>query len=162
YDGDPNRADVEAFYPQYSQSPAWAMHVGEYGVGPLVVGTPRHLTGTPPANDAGIRALLTANLGGASPAWGAPSQNTLHSITLPAGTTYTDPLINSRMFCGGYHDDVMIGNVDVAYSIQLPCTNFPPPTTPVQVLTFTLAHELVEGVTDPRWEHEIGWGNVDS
>jgi hypothetical protein len=55
----------------------------------------------------------------------------------------------------------MIDGVDVAYSVQLPCA-FPPPTTALQVLGFTLSHELVEGVTDPRWERDSAWGTVDN
>jgi hypothetical protein len=158
YDGDPNRTDTEAFYHQYAASPAWALQTAEYGIGPLTVGTPQHLTGAAATSDAAIRQILTSHLTGATPAWGAPSQNTLYSFTLPVGTSYTyGPSAN---YCGGYHDDVVIGGVDVAYSIQLPCT-FPPPTTPLQVLTFTLSHELVEGVTDPRWEHDYAWGAVD-
>ena len=158
YNGDPNRADVEAFYQQYAASPAWAITVAEWGVGALTVGTPRHLASAPPTTDAGLRQLLSANLSGTSPAWGSPNQNTLYSFTLPVGTAFKDQ--TGGTFCGGYHDDVMIGTVDVAYSIQLPCA-FPPPITPTQVLTFTLAHELVEGVTDPRWEHDYAWGAVD-
>ncbi len=158
YDSDPNRADTEAFFAQYAASPAWALQVGEYGVGALTVGTPRHLASTPATSDAAVRQLLTTNLGGATPAWGAPNENTLYSVTLPVGTAFKDQ--TGATFCGGYHDDFMIGAVDVAYSIQLPCS-FPPPITPTQVLTFTLAHELVEGVTDPRWEHTPAWGSVD-
>jgi len=158
YDGDPNRTDTEAFFAQYAASPAWAMQVGEYGVGALTVGTPRHMSGAAPTSDAGLRQILTTNLTGATPAWGAPNENTLYSFTLPVGTAFKDQ--TGAAFCGGYHDDVMIGSVDVAYSIQLPCS-FPPPITPTQVLTFTLSHELVEGVTDPRWEHDPAWGNVD-
>jgi hypothetical protein len=159
YDGDPNRADTEAFFQQYAASPAWALQVGEYGVGALTVGTPRHLSGPAATSDAALRQILTTNLGGTSPAWGAPNESTLYSFTLPVGTKFKDQ--TGAAFCGGFHDDVMIGSVDVAYSYQLPCS-FPPPITATQVLTFTLAHELVEGVTDPRWEHDPAWGNVDA
>src|SRR5262245_52695545 len=69
YDGDPNRADTEAFFAQYAESPAWAMHVGEYGVGALKVGTPHHLAGAAATSDAAVRQILSANLTGASPAW---------------------------------------------------------------------------------------------
>lgn len=155
YDGDPNRTDVEAFFHQYAASPAWAQQTMEYGIGPLTVGTPRHLPAPAAKSDAAIRQLLAANLGGA---WGPPSQNTLYSFTLPVGSAFTDA--SGMKFCGGYHDDVVVAGVDVAYSIQLPCV-FPPPMTPLQTLTFTLAHELVEGVTDPRWEHDYAWGAVD-
>ncbi len=158
YDGDPNRADTDAFYTQFAASPAWALQTAEYGIGPLTVGTPIHLSGAAPTSDTTVHQLLTSKLTGATPAWGAPSENTLYSFTLPVGTSYRDA--TGATFCGGYHDDLTIGGVDVAYSIQLPCM-FPPPTTPLQVLTFTLSHELVEGVTDPRWEHDYAWGAVD-
>lgn len=158
YDTDPQRADVEAFYAQYAASPAWALQTAEYGIGALTVGTPRHLTGTPAPSDTAIHQILTSKLTGASPAWGAPDENTLYSFTLPVGTHYIDN--SGQMRCGGYHDDVIVGGVDVAYSVQVPCT-FPPPTTALQVLGFTLSHELVEGVTDPRYEHDYAWGAVD-
>jgi hypothetical protein len=156
YNSDPNRADVEAFLSQYAASPAWAMQTSEYGIGALQVGTPRHLPAPVATSDAKIRQVLTTNLTGATPAWGAPSQSTLYSFTLPEGTTFDDPRC-----CGGYHDDVIIGGVDVAYSIQCPCSTPPPTLTPLQGITFAIAHELVEGVTDPRYEHVIGWGDVD-
>ena len=158
YDIDTNRGDTEAFYAQYAASPAWALQTAEYGIGPLTVGAPQHLAGPAPTTDDAVHQLLAANLTGATPAWGVPDENTLYSITLPVGTAYT---FGGGPFCGGYHDDVVVGTVDVAYSIQLPCT-FPPPTTPLQVLTFTLSHELVEGVTDPRFEHDFAWGDVDA
>jgi hypothetical protein len=157
YDSDTNRGDTEAFYAQYAASPAWALQTAEYGIGPLTVGAPIHLSGPPAVSDAAVRALLASNLGGATPAWGVPSESTLYSFVLPSDAAFTDA--SGAKFCGGYHDDVLVGSVDVAYSIQLPCKI--PSITPVQALTFTLAHELVEGVTDPRWEHDFAWGAVD-
>jgi hypothetical protein len=136
------------------------MQTQEYGIGLLSVAAPHHVAGAAAASDATVRELLAANLTGAAPAWGAPDESTLYSVTLPVGTAFTDNF-GSPGFCGGYHDDVLIGGVDVAYSIQLPCT-FPPPFTPQQALTFTLSHELVEAVTDPRFEHDFAWGGVDA
>jgi hypothetical protein len=160
YDGDTSRNDIEAFYSQYAKSSAWAAQTAEYGIGPLAVGTPIHLTGKPPASDTALHQVITTNLTGATPAWGAPSQNTLYSITLPLDTPFIDD--TGRSCCGGYHDDIMVGTTDVAYSVQCPCTgSFPPPTTPLQALTFALAHELVEAATDPRYEHDYAWGAVD-
>src|SRR5437870_3626660 len=80
YDNDPNRTDVEAFYHQYAASPAWATQTSEYGVGALTVGTARHLTGAAATTDTAIRQLLMTNLTGATPAWGAPSLNTVYSF----------------------------------------------------------------------------------
>jgi hypothetical protein len=160
YDGDANRADIEAFFPQYAASPAWAMQVAEYGIGDLKVLTPRHVAGPAATSDSAIRQLLTTNLSGSTPAWGVPNENTVYSITLPVGTQFTD---NHHQPCrGAYHDDFLIGSVDVAYAIQCPSGNdFPPPVTPLQELTFDLSHELVEAVTDPRYEHDYAWGDVD-
>jgi hypothetical protein len=161
YNNDPQRADVEAFYPQYAASSAWLAQTAEYGIGALSVGTPLHLTGTPPASDTALHTVITNALSGASPAWGTPSANTLYSITLPIDSNFTDDIGNKC--CGGYHDDLLVGSVDVAYSVQCPCSNngFPASVTPLQVLTFALSHELVEGVTDPRYEHAYAWGAVD-
>jgi hypothetical protein len=160
YDGDQSRNDIEAFYGQYAQSSAWAAQTAEYGIGSLSVGAPIHLTGTPPTGDTTLQQLVVANLTGTTPAWGAPSENTLYSFTLPLDSTFTDD--TGRACCGGYHDDVMVGSTDVAYSVPCPCPgSFPPPTTPLQALTFALSHELVEAATDPRYEHDYAWGDVD-
>lgn len=160
WDNDPQRADVEALYQQYAASSAWATQTAEYGIGALTVGTPEHMSGTPSSSDTAIHTLLAAELGGASPPWGAPNENTLYSFTLPIDTAFTDDL--GDKCCGGYHDDVMVGSVDVAYSVQCPCTGaFPPPTTALQALTFALSHELVEGITDPRYENDYAWGGLD-
>ena len=160
YDSDPSRSDIEAFFPQYAASSAWATQTAEYGIGPLTVGTPFHLSGTPPATDSALQKVISANLTGASPAWGTPSENTLYSVTLPINTKFTDDI--GQACCGGYHDDFMVGSADIAYSVQCPCTNdFPPPVTALQALTFALSHELVEAATDPRYEHDYAWGNID-
>jgi hypothetical protein len=160
YDGDPQRTDVEAFYPQFAASPAWATQTSEYGVGALAVGSAIHLTGSAAGSDAAIRALLAANLGSAASGWGPPSEDKLYSFTLPLDTPFVDSF--GMTCCGGYHDDVLVGSADVAYAVQCPCSNnFPPPVTKLQALTFGLSHELVEGVTDPRYEHQLGWGAVD-
>ena len=160
WNNDPQRTDVEALYAQYAASSAWAAQTSEYGIGALTVATPEHLSGSASSSDTAIHTLLTTELGGASPPWGTPNENTLYSFTLPIDTAFTDDL--GQKCCGGYHDDVMVGSVDVAYSVQCPCTNsFPPPTTALQALTFALSHELVEAVTDPRYEHDYAWGAVD-
>jgi hypothetical protein len=161
YDNDPSRSDIEAFYPQYAASSAWALQTAEYGIGPLTVGTPLHLSGTPPTSDSALQKVISANLTGSSPAWGAPSESTLYSVTLPINSKFTDDM--GQSCCGGYHDDFMVGSVDVAYSVQCPCTNnsFPPPVTALQALTFALSHELVEAATDPRYEHDYAWGDLD-
>lgn len=164
WDSDASRADIELFYPQYAASPAWATQTAEYSVGPLKVGASQHLTGSAAASDAEVRTILTTNVTGATPAWGAPNASTLYSFFVPAGTTFDDG--TGALCCvgfDGYHDDFLLAGVDVAYSIQCTCGADFPPTgiTPLQELTTTAAHELVEAVTDPRPEQQLAYGDVD-
>jgi hypothetical protein len=164
WDVDPGRADIEAFFPQYAASTAWAAQTAEYGVGPLSVATPQHLTGGPASSDDDVRAILTANTTGAAPAWGAPSLNTVYAFFLPLGAGFDDG--TGSLCCSGfdgYHDDFLVNGVDVAYSIQCMCDEaFPPPgITPLQELTTAASHEMVEAATDPRIEHGIAYADVD-
>src|ERR1700733_11148233 len=69
FHGDPQRADVEAFYPQLAASPAWATLTAEYGIAALSVGSAIHLAGSAVGSDADVRALLSANLGSAGSPW---------------------------------------------------------------------------------------------
>ena len=163
WDGDANRADIEAFFPQYAASSAWAMQTAEYGIGPLTVAAPQHLTGTVAATDAEVRSIITANVSGTTPAWGAANEQTIYSVFLPMGTTFDDG--NGGKCCveyDGYHDDFTTMGVDITYAIQCSCTpQFPPGITALQELTTTASHETVEAVTDPRPEQDFAFGEVD-
>jgi hypothetical protein len=161
---DPSVVDIEKFYPEYKASPAWAIQTAEYGIGPLTVGAAQHITGVPAASDDELRTILTANVTGAAPAWGAPDANTVYAFFLPADAAFDDG--TGALCCvdyDGYHDDVIVSGVDVAYSIQCMCgADFPPPgITPLQELTTTAAHELVEAVTDPHPAHKLAYADVD-
>ena len=57
YNTDTSRSDIEAFYNQYAASPAWALQTAEYGIGALSVGTPIHLSGSPPASDTALHSV---------------------------------------------------------------------------------------------------------
>ncbi|HVV87121.1 MAG TPA: hypothetical protein VHE35_28975 [Kofleriaceae bacterium] len=162
YDGDPLRADVEAFFPDLAASTAWAAQTAEYGVGPLTVGTARHLAGPAPAHitDSQIVGILRANLTGANPAWGAPDPNTVYDFVFPAGTIVDDG--DGYLCCedyDGYHWDDQVGGVDVAYALQCECHGFDgPDIDDLQQLTVVASHEIVEAVTDPRG---AGFAQVD-
>jgi hypothetical protein len=109
-----------------------------------------------------IRTLLTTNLTGPTPAWGAPSQNTVYSFFVPLGSAFGDASGSCCDAFDGYHDDVLVGGVDVAYAIQCACDAGPSPTvTTLQELTTAASHETVESVTDPRPEHQLAYGDVD-
>jgi hypothetical protein len=105
-----------------------------------------------------------ANVTGTTPACGAPSANTVYSFFIPPGTSFDDGTgSNCCDRFDGYHDDFLVAGVDVAYAIQCMCgADFPPAgITPLQELTTTAAHEIVEAVTDPRPEHGLAYGDVD-
>jgi len=153
YENDPNRADVEAFVPNYAQSTAWGVHTAEYGVGALTVATVRHIPGSAPATitDAAVTAMLQQNLGGTSPAWGAPDPSTVYAFFFPKGTIVNDG--SGGKSCtdyDGYHSSVAIGNVTVPYAISVQCPGFDGMgITDLQQLTIVASHEIVEAVTDP-------------
>src|SRR5207244_328184 len=88
-DADANRADFEAFAPQYAASTSWAMQTSEFGVGALTAGTPQHVA-TAPATDAAAIAALVANLSGTTPAWGAADPNTIYAFYIPKGAPFDD------------------------------------------------------------------------
>lgn len=163
YDGDPHRADLEAFFRDFAASSAWAAQTQEYGVGPLNVGPPRHLPGPAPARitDGQIVGILRANLAGASPPWGTPSADTVYDFVFPEGTIVDDG--DGYLCCedyDGYHWDDQVGGVDVAYAIQCACPGFDGPgIDDLQQLTVVASHEIVEAVTDPRGE---GYAEADA
>lgn len=158
---DTHRADIDAFVTAYAASPEWTAGVAEYGIGALTVATPAHLTTTVGAKitDAQVQAILSANLTGASPAWGAPDPNTVYSFFFPTGTIVDDG--TGSLCCtdyDGYHYDAQIGGVDVAYAIQCSCPGFDGTNvSDLQQLTVVAAHEAIEAVTDPR-PSTFPWG----
>ncbi len=165
YDADPFRADLEAFVAQYAASTAWGQHTTEYGVGPLVVRPPQHLTDDPPAaiDDTGITDLLDANLGGASPAWGAPDPDTIYTLFFPAGTIVDDGTGSTS--CDGwdgYHSDYTVDGVTVPYAVVVACPGFDGPGfTELDQITVVASHELVEAATDP-FDDPSGYAEVDA
>jgi hypothetical protein len=164
FDVDANRGDIETFFPQYAASSAWADQTAMYGVGPLTIATPQHVSTAPVTTDAMAEALIRTNTSGATPAWGAASASTLYSIFIPESTTFDDG--TGDLCCqdyDGYHDDFMVGGVDVAYAIHCVCPNFPPPgVTALQELTTTAGHETVEAATDPHFETDEAFDDVDA
>ena len=169
YDNDVNRADIEAFFVQWAKSYSWATLTAEYGVGPLSAGTPQHLSGNAPVapTDGQVRGLLMQYLTGVTPAWGAPDANTIYAFFFPAGSIVDDG--TGSKCCtdyDGYHSDVQIGPVDVAYSIVCQCPGFDGdningiPFTDMQQLTIAAGHETVEAATDP-YSYNPAWAQTD-
>ncbi len=151
YDGDPNRADIDAFLLQYGMSSVWKGQMAEYGIGPLGVSPPQHLAGPAPASitDDGLTALLDQNLGGANPAWGKPDPSTIYTFFLPKGTVVDSGGLCCNAF-DGYHSDYVVGSTDVPYAVACQCDGFDGPgISPIDQLTIVAAHELIEAASDP-------------
>jgi len=151
YANDANRTDYESFFTQYAASAAWTAQAAEYGVGALTINPPGRIATNAPATlteNQFIANVLSPNLTGANPAWGAPDANTLYEISIPAGLSYDDG--TGSKCCSdylGYHYDAKIGNVDVPFAINCTCSGGG--LTPLQNLTETANHETVEAATDP-------------
>jgi hypothetical protein len=165
YDSDTNRTDIEKFVPMYAASKAWAAHTKEYGVGALTVLGPQHIAGTAPGtlNDSDLTAMLTKNLTGASPAWGAPDANTIYAFFIPTGTIEDDG--NGEKSCtdlDGYHASFVVNGVEVPYAVIDQCPGgFDQGATPLQQLTIVASHEIVEAVTDPYPDDVPGYAQTD-
>jgi hypothetical protein len=163
YTNDPDIADINAFYGAYGASTAWSDEVAEYGVGAMTQGTPQDMGLKPTsATQKDLIDLMTKNLTGPTPAWGPADPNTIYAFFIPDGTTFT----GAGSCCvtyDGFHNDVMVGSVDVAYSVNCSCpgeatflgiTNF-------QQESVTMSHEAVEAATDPHYSHVRGWTGTD-
>jgi hypothetical protein len=91
YDGDPYRAQIEAFIAKIGASGFWSTVTAEYGVGPATTGRPVHLAETAPAvfDDVDVKAWLTTKLDGTHPEFDPPDDETMYIVYFPQGTTYT-------------------------------------------------------------------------
>lgn len=151
YNSDPHQADVDAALQEMASTPFWAATTAEYGVGPLTVLPPIHLSEAPPAKltDVTIEQTLAAKLTGASPAWGDADSSTVYLFVLPEGTII-DAGGNCCESYDGFHSDAKVGNKRVAYGVTCTCPGFDgPKVSDLQQVTVVVSHELVEAVTDP-------------
>jgi hypothetical protein len=134
----------------------WSAQTSEYGVGALTKTTTIEIPGTPPTtlddNTGAVtpfQQTLINNLSGATPAWGPADANTMYTFLLPLGTD-----INSGGHCCqdflGYHWEVAVGSTSVPYAVVCDCPAIQgDPLTPLQEVTTSVSHELVETATDP-------------
>jgi len=157
---DPNRTDYETFFTQYAASTAWAAQANEYGIGVLTIAAPGRLAVNSPGTLTEpqlISTVLTPNLTGATPAWGAPDASTIYEVAIPQAMSFDDG--TGAKCCTdylGYHYDTTIAGVDVAFAVNCACTGGG--LTVLQNLTETANHETVEAATDPLGD---GWAQTD-
>jgi hypothetical protein len=173
YDEDVNQGEIDKFATELAASSYWAATTSEYGVGPLTIGAPIHITTPAPKTitDAAFTQQLKTNLSGANPAWGKADANAVYTFVLPEGST-----IDSGGVCcdGGYdayHDELAVAGTTVAYSVVCTCPGFDGPgINTLGSVTTALSHETIEAVTDPfvqskpafgaTADADIGWSQV--
>jgi hypothetical protein len=154
FGADPLRPAIEAYLQALGGSDYWTATTAEYGVAPfavepsIVVSIP-----APMAIHEATAAKWLHNLALQSGAnWPPPDRDTLYAIYPPAGTpvsvaTLTD-VCAGGLSGGGFHASAWIGGIEVPFAIAARC---PPAlgSTPLDVYSATMSHELVEAVTDP-------------
>jgi hypothetical protein len=168
YASDPFAVEVDKFVTELTHTATWGAQTAEYGVGAFTQLPAIHITGTPPAmldDDSGdptpFEATLAANLSGPSPAWGAADPQTIYLFLLPVGTDITSGGHCCTDFLG-YHYEVTVGSVSVPYGIVCDCPALPTDTlTPLEYVTTTVIHEMVEAATDPYFTSSAAYGDAD-
>ena len=183
--GDANASTWEGFGDAIGASTYWSATTSEYGVGPATSGPSNHVRMTqalPPSlsytdlqnfvvaavqaaeSDAGAGAT---DGGAPDPAWPRPTLDahgnaqTIYSLFIAPSTNVTDPG-SGQPFCVegglGYHDSVVVGTANVAYSVTLECAGL----TDAEIEE-TAAHESVEAATDPFVESAtLGYVGFDA
>src|SRR6202021_2703005 len=88
-----------------------------------------------------------------TPPWPAPTTNTIYTLYVPSSTSV---ILQGSDACsqgiGGYHSNVPLGNINVAYAVVLECLQLEGPGGLVEEVTQAASHELVEASTDPNPE----------
>lgn len=165
YDADPLQASIDAFVAAVGSSSYWSTTTSEYGVGALASRPPIHLSDAPPATltDAAVAQLLKANIGGATPAWGAADPDTNYVFVFPVGSVVT---LDGEPCCGpsfdAYHGELFAGGTSVSYSVVCECPGYDGPgVTLLQSTTSAVSHELVESATDPFVDSAPAYGQSD-
>jgi hypothetical protein len=163
YASDPHGADVDGFLAELASTPYWGQVTSEYGVGPLTILPSTVLPDAPPAamTDQDLVDVLAKNLGGASPAWGAPDSSTIYLFEIPEGTS----LDASGKCCAdfdGYHQQADVGGGTVTYGVVCACPGLDGPNVDdVQQITVAVSHELVEAATDPLPQTDPAYAQTD-
>jgi hypothetical protein len=141
----------------------WTQVTSEYGVGPLTVLPTIVLNQTAPSSLTGsdIEQMLSNNLTGTMPAWGAADASTIYLFLFPPGTVVSDQGTCCKEF-DGFHYEVTVGPTTVPYAITCACAGFDGPgVTPIQQRTVVVSHETVESATDPFVNSNPAYAQAD-
>ena len=190
WDVDGSQASFDVFASHIGVTGYFKATTGEYGVMAAVSAPPVHLTGAAPAQleDTDLQNMIKANAGvvdadagssvdagddggsdegGATPAWPAPTPNTIYAFFLPPKTSLvlTAAQGGAGDACsqgiGGYHDQVTVGGVTTAYAV-VPSCQFSYDLSAHDQSTTSMSHEIVEASTDPQPNAKFnGWTGFD-
>ncbi len=157
YAEDPFATDVEAFIKEFGTTDEWATQTKEYGVGPFTTLPTVLIPGTPPASLDDNTGTVTPfedtiinSVSGTDATWAPEDGSTMYVYLLPLGTE----IISGGTCCNqflGYHWGAPLASGSVApYSVICHCpAQVGDPITPLQLVTTTVSHEMVETATDP-------------
>jgi hypothetical protein len=159
-------ADIQAKIEDFDQKLAtydyWETTTSEYGVGYLKA-LPSIVTTDPvPTTNAALTAWLAQKLDGTHTAEGWPAQvdpQTIYSVFLPPGAVLHDPSGDSCSAYGAFHDEAMGAHGESIIYALMPRCNYG--GAPIDDLTASYSHELIEAATDPLVETDLAYGDPD-
>jgi hypothetical protein len=168
YADDPVAADADKMITELTTTSTWGIETAEYGVGALTKLPTVLLPGPVPASlddnantHSPFQDDLAAHITGAEPAWAPADPSNIYLFLLPLGTN-----INSGGVCCtdflGYHYEALAGTGSVPYAVVCDCAAMPGDLlTPLQNVTTSISHELVEAATDPFVMSNPGFAQAD-
>jgi hypothetical protein len=156
YASDTFLTDVDAFIKEYGTTTEWAEQASEYGIGAFTKLPTIMLPGTPPTSfddntgsPTPFEQMVASNVSGASPAWSPADGNTMYVFLLPLGTNITSGGSCCTGFLG-YHYEAPLASGSAPYAVVCHCAAMTgDPITPLEYVTTTVNHEMVETATDP-------------
>ena len=180
WSADPSAQKWEQFLDALGPSAYWSTTAGEYGVGAMTVGPHVRLTSTPPTNLTSdtIGTWINSQISAARSAWPKPTGSTYYALFLPQ-TTSDHLQEDGESACDlfdGEHDSATYKGTPYAYAIMLQCSGSggdddddagddddggATVDNPMDDVTASASHELVEGCADP-WMKHPGYTNFDS
>jgi hypothetical protein len=154
FPGDPLVADLDKFVATIGATQYWKTVTSEYGVGPGSASPPVHWSNAAdaPTDFPSLKAFLASALDGTHPDVPTPTNNQVYIIFLPPGVQY---MTATGIACQGtyaFHaatTDTMGRKVIYALVPRCDPSAYMGITTALDGTTSTLAHEMVEAVTDP-------------
>jgi hypothetical protein len=156
------QAQIEDFDHKLATYDYWETTTSEYGVGYL---TALHsiVTSDPvPTTNDELVAWLAQKLDGTHTAEGWPAEvdpQTIYSVFLPPGAVLHDPYGDSCEAYGAFHDEAMGAHGESIVYALMPRCNYGGP--PIDDLTASYSHELIEAATDPLVETDLAYGDPD-